>query len=176
MDDRALSKRLSYLLRHAPYEAGLTLENGGWVPLEPVLRHLRVSREQVERVVAENDKGRFSLRSDQFHGVKVRANQGHSVAVDLELQPQEPPLLLYHGTHTGAVAAIVRGGLKPMGRHHVHLSADRETARKVGARRGTPVVLTINAAQMQAAGCTFYCSENGVWLVSEVGPTFILLS
>lgn len=168
MDDRTLSKRLSYLLRHAPHDAGLTLEPGGWVALAPLLGRLRVGREQLERVVAENDKGRFSLRGDQ-----IRANQGHSVPVDLELTPQTPPDVLYHGTFPGAVAAILQGGLKPMGRHHVHLSADRETARRVGARRGKPIILTVLAGQMHAAGATFYRSENGVWLVEGVEPGFI---
>lgn len=172
MDDRTLSKRLSYLLRHAPHEAGLTLQKGGWVPLAPVLKSLRVSREQVERVVADNDKQRFSLRVT-VHGEEIRANQGHSVAVELDLQPQTPPPVLYHGTYAGAVAAIVREGLKPMGRHHVHLSSDRKTARKVGARRGKPVILTVQAGRMHAAGAVFYRSENGVWLVDGVPPEFL---
>lgn len=170
--DRALSKRLSYLLRHAPHEAGLTLGRGGWVPLAPVLKALRVSREQVERVVAENDKQRFSLRVT-VHGEEIHANQGHSVPVELDLQPQEPPPVLYHGTHAGAVASIMQGGLKLMSRHHVHLSSDPETARKVGARRGKPVILTVQAGRMHAAGLLFYCSENGVWLVDEVPPEFL---
>lgn len=168
MNDKALSHRLSYLLRHAPHEAGLTLQPGGWVPLEPLLKHLKVSREQVERVVAENDKGRFSLQGD-----RIRANQGHSVPVELELKPMTPPALLYHGTHPAALASIRQGGLKAMQRHHVHLSADTETARKVGARRGQPVILTIQAAQMHAAGHVFYRSENGVWLVEHVPPEFL---
>lgn len=111
MDDRTLSKRLSYLLRHAPHEAGLTLQKGGWVPLAPVLKSLRVTREQLERVVAENDKGRFSLRLTE-QGEEIRANQGHSVPVELELQPQEPPPVLYHGTYAGTIAAIMEQGLK----------------------------------------------------------------
>ncbi|MBZ9712345.1 RNA 2'-phosphotransferase [Deinococcus multiflagellatus] len=168
MNDRTLSKRLSYLLRHAPHEAGLTLAPGGWVPLEPLLAHLRVTRADVERVVAGNDKQRFSLRGDQ-----IRANQGHSVPVDLELVPQTPPEVLYHGTHPAALAAIVQDGLRAMSRHHVHLSADRETAARVGARRGRPVVLTVRAGAMHAAGHLFYRSENGVWLVDRVPPEFL---
>lgn len=133
MNDTQLSKRPAYLLRHAPHEAGLTLEPGGWVPLAPVLAHLRVRREDVERVVAGSDKGRFALQ-----GERIRANQGHSVPVDLHLTPLAPPATLYHGTHPGALDAIRAGGLRPMNRHHVHLSADPATARTVGARRGPP--------------------------------------
>lgn len=165
MTDKALSHRLSYLLRHAPHEAGLTLEPGGWVPLAPLLAHLNVTREQVEQVVAQSDKQRFALR-----GERVRANQGHSVPVDLALVPTEPPATLYHGTHAGALEAIRRGGLRPMQRHHVHLSLDRETARRVGARRGPPVILTVDAGAMHAAGHVFYRSENGVWLTDAVPP------
>ncbi len=133
MTEKQLSHRLSYLLRHAPHEAGLTLQPGGWVPLEPLLLHLNVSREQVEGVVAASDKQRFAL-----HGERIRANQGHSVPVDLELTPQTPPAVLYHGTFPGALPAIRREGLKPMNRHHVHLSPDTETARKVGRGLGQP--------------------------------------
>lgn len=170
MNEQQLSKRLSYLLRHAPHEAGLTLAPGGWMPLAPLLRHLNVSREEVEAVVLRSDKKRFSLKNDL-----IRANQGHSVPVDLELTPQAPPDLLYHGTPSSALAGIGREGLKPMSRHHVHLSPDRETARKVGARRGQPVVLTIQAGRMHEAGFTFFCSENGVWLVDRVPVEFIHL-
>lgn len=168
MTDPALSRRLSYLLRHAPHEAGLTLAPGGWVPLAPLLRHLNATRAQVEAVVTHCDKGRFSLRGDH-----IRANQGHSVPVDLQLEPASPPARLYHGTHAGALSAIREGGLRPMNRHHVHLSPDPDTARRVGARRGSPVVLTIRAGEMRTAGHLFFVSENGVWLVDTVPPAFI---
>ncbi|GGJ87363.1 RNA 2'-phosphotransferase [Deinococcus aquiradiocola] len=168
MNDHTLSRRLSYLLRHAPHEAGLTLAPGGWVPLAPVLIHLSVTRAQVEAVVAGSDKGRFSLRGDH-----IRANQGHSVPVDLQLTPATPPALLYHGTHAGALAAIRAEGLRAMNRHHVHLSPDPDTACRVGARRGPPVVLTVRAGEMHAAGHAFLVSENGVWLTDTVPPAFI---
>ncbi|WP_189068293.1 RNA 2'-phosphotransferase [Deinococcus radiotolerans] len=168
MTDRTLSKRLSYLLRHAPHEAGLTLAPGGWVPLAPLLTHLNVTRAQVEVVVAGSDKQRFSLRGDH-----IRANQGHSVPVDLQLEPAIPPALLYHGTHPGALNAIYREGLRPMNRHHVHLSSDPDAARQVGARRGTPLILTIRAGEMHGAGHVFFISENGVWLVDAVAPKYI---
>lgn len=169
MTEKQLSHRLSYLLRHAPHEAGLTLQPGGWVPLKPLLAHLHVTREEVERVVTASDKQRFAL-----DGERIRANQGHSVQVDLELTPQTPPAVLYHGTFPGALAAIRVGGLRPMNRHHVHLSPDTETARKVGARRGPAVILTVRADRMDAAGHLFYKSENGVWLVDGVPAEFLL--
>ncbi|GGR63498.1 putative RNA 2'-phosphotransferase [Deinococcus seoulensis] len=168
MTDHALSRRLSYLLRHAPHEAGLTLAPGGWVPLAPLLSHLNVTRPQVEAVVVGSDKGRFSLRGDH-----IRANQGHSVPVDLQLEPATPPARLYHGTHAGALPAIREEGLRPMNRHHVHLSPDPDTARRVGARRGPPVILTIRAGEMHAAGHVLFVSENGVWLVDRVPPAYI---
>jgi putative RNA 2'-phosphotransferase len=168
LSDKQLSHQLSYLLRHAPHRVGLTLEPGGWVPLSPVLAHLHVTREQVARVVAASDKQRFSLE-----GERIRANQGHSVPVDLELLPTTPPAVLYHGTFPAALPAIRAAGLKAMNRHHVHLSPDTATATKVGARRGSPVVLIIRAGQMHAAGYLFYVSANGVWLTEHVPPEFV---
>ncbi|MFB9993618.1 RNA 2'-phosphotransferase [Deinococcus oregonensis] len=168
LSDKQLSHQLSYLLRHAPHQAGLTLQPGGWVPLSRVLAHLGVTREQVARVVAASDKQRFSV-----DGERIRANQGHSVPVDLELLPTLPPTVLYHGTAPAALPAIRTAGLKPMNRHHVHLSPDVATATRVGARRGSPVVLTIQAGQMHAAGYLFYVSSNGVWLTEHVPPEFI---
>ena len=168
MNDEQLSKRLAYLLRHAPEKAGVTLEPGGWAPLEPLLAHLRVSRARVERVVAADRKGRYALRGD-----RIRANQGHSVAVDLHLTLTRPPQTLYHGTHAGALDAIRHEGLKPMSRHHVHLSADTATAQQVGARRGQAVVLVVAAGAMREAGYDFYRSDNGVWLTDEVPPEFL---
>ncbi|GHF40631.1 putative RNA 2'-phosphotransferase [Deinococcus metalli] len=168
MDDHALSRHLSFLLRHAPHDAGVTLGPGGWVPLAPLLAHLNVTRADIERVVAGNDKRRFALLGDT-----IRANQGHSVPVDLDLQPATPPDLLYHGTHAAALPAIWQGGLRPMTRHHVHLSPDPDTARRVGARRGSPVILTVRAGDLHAAGHTFSVSENGVWLTDTVPPAFL---
>ncbi|TSA84514.1 RNA 2'-phosphotransferase [Deinococcus detaillensis] len=167
--DKQLSHQLSYLLRHAPHQAGLSLEAGGWVPLAPLLMHLGVSRPQVERVVAQSDKQRFSLR-----GERIRANQGHSVPVDLELLPTEPPSVLYHGTVAAALSSIRFSGLRPMQRHHVHLSPDVETARRVGAKRGPAMILTVRSDLMHARGHLFYRSENGVWLVDEVPSQFLV--
>lgn len=169
MTDEQLSRRLSYLLRHAPEKMGVTLEPGGWAPVQTVLRHLRISPEQLEQVVATNNKQRFSLEGD-----RIRANQGHSVRVDLELMPSVPPALLYHGTHPAALPAIRAEGLRRMNRHHVHLSPDHETARRVGARRGTPVVLEVRSGEMHAARHVFFLSANGVWLVEAVPPEFLV--
>ena len=170
-----LSKMLSRFLRHAPHELGLTLERGGWVRVDDLLAALNgrgtpVTREALREVVVQSDKRRFSL--DEAEG-RVRANQGHSVAVDLDLAPLEPPGVLYHGTTGRFLKVILKQGLKPMGRHHVHLSADTDTARKVGARRGPPVVLQVQAARMSAGGFTFYRSENGVWLTDGVPPAYL---
>lgn len=171
MDERRLvkvSKYLSRHLRHDPDRLGIELDEHGWVEVDVLLKALddqkfHLTREELEEVVARNDKQRFALRDG-----RIRANQGHTVDVDLDLPAVAPPLLLYHGTAGGFVATILEEGLKPMDRHHVHLSPDRETAVKVGSRRGKPVVLVIDAEQMAGAGHTFYKSENGVWLTEHV--------
>lgn len=167
---RQVSKRLAYLLRHAPHEAGLTLERGGWAALKPLLRHLGITRAEIEKLVQTDEKGRYSLSKG---GDKIRANQGHSVPVDLGLTPTAPPATLYHGSYKGARVGIARHGLKPMNRHHVHLSAERETALSVGLRRGWPVLYAVNARAMTQAGFVFYRSENGVWLVDAVPPEYL---
>lgn len=146
----------------------MTLEVGGWAPLEPLLAHLGVDRERIERVVRANEKGRFALDGD-----RIRANQGHSVPVDLGLIAQTPPDTLYHGTHQGARTGIERHGLRAMSRHHVHLSPDPQTAHQVGLRRGWPLVYAVDAAGMHRQGYVFLCSDNGVWLVSGVPKRFL---
>ena len=178
MDDARLvtiSKYLSKHLRHQPERLGLTLQPGGWVPVVDLLaacaRHnVPLSRAELDEVVARNNKRRFSFDPT---GTLIRANQGHSVAVDLQLEPVEPPAVLYHGTGHGAAERITREGLRRMARHHVHLSSDRETARIVGARHGHPVVFAVDAAAMRAAGHLFYRSDNGVWLVDHVPPAYL---
>jgi putative RNA 2'-phosphotransferase len=120
--------------------------------------------------VAENDKQRFAFSAD---GTKIRANQGHTVKVDLRLQPRTPPDPLYHGTAAKSLVSIQKEGLKKGPRHAVHLSPDRETAVNVGGRRGTPVVLVIESGRMAQEGYVFTCSENGVWLVEKVPPEYI---
>ncbi|WP_091448222.1 RNA 2'-phosphotransferase [Actinokineospora iranica] len=170
-----LSKRLSLVLRHAPESVGITLDRAGWVPVDDLLAALarhgaRMSRDLLERVVAENDKSRFAFDET---GTRIRASQGHSVPVDLGLSPAEPPETLYHGTVAAALPAIRAQGLRPMSRHDVHLSATRDTAVRVGARRGKPVVLTVAAAAMAADGHVFYLSANGVWLVARVPVQYL---
>lgn len=169
---RDISKFLSYVLRHAPDEIGLTLDAGGWAPVEDLLARapMPLTAERLHEVVAKSDKQRFALSPD---GSRIRANQGHSIPVDLGLTPVAPPETLYHGTHPGALDAIRAEGLRPMSRHHVHLSPDEDTARKVGARRGKPVILAIAAGQMALNGALFYRSENGVWLVDHVPPAHL---
>ena len=170
-----ISKFFSKHLRHAPERLGLVLAPGGWVDVDTLLaaaaRHgMAVTRAELDEVVDKNDKQRFSFDDS---GKRIRANQGHTTEVDLELQPAEPPPLLYHGTPSQNVAAIRASGLLKMARHHVHLSADVETATRVGSRRGKAIVLTIDAAAMHAAGVVFYRSDNGVWLCDTVEPRFI---
>ena len=169
------SKFLSRVLRHAPEDLGLTLEPGGWVPLADLLAGaaragVRITPEDIAEVVRTSDKQRFAFDES---GTRIRANQGHSVEVDLQLSAAEPPPELYHGTAERNREAILRDGLGKMSRHHVHLSRDTETAAKVGARHGKPLVLVIDAAKMRAAGHLFFVSANGVWLVEHVPPQYL---
>ena len=178
MDDKTrtkISKRLSYHLRHAPDEIGLTLEPGGWVEVGELLaalarNGLTLSRQELEEIVATSPKQRYGFDES---GAKIRANQGHSVEIDLQLEAVEPPEVLYHGTGDRVVELIRQDGLKKMARHHVHLSAEIETARAVGGRHGRPVVLTVDAAAMRRDGILFYRAENGVWLVDAVPAKYL---
>ncbi|MCO1575820.1 RNA 2'-phosphotransferase [Crossiella sp. SN42] len=178
MDEKKMvrvSKRLSRHLRHAPGEIGLELGDGGWVSVDELLKALgqhgfRVSRAELDEVVERNDKRRFAFDET---GTLIRASQGHSVAVELGLAEAAPPEVLFHGTVGAALDAIWREGLRPMRRHHVHLSATEETAVRVGARRGKPVVLRVDAAGMSVAGYRFYVSANGVWLTDRVPPEYL---
>ncbi len=171
MDERRLvkvSKYLSRHLRHDPGRIGIELDGQGWVDVDVLLKalerqHFRLSLEELEAVVASNDKQRFAMRDG-----RIRASQGHTVAVDLDLDPSDPPPELYHGTTGGFLDAIRDEGIKAMNRHDVHLSPDWETAVKVGSRRGAPVILVVDAAAMAERGHLFYRSENGVWLTEHV--------
>ncbi|MCX4675730.1 RNA 2'-phosphotransferase [Streptomyces sp. NBC_01433] len=170
-----VSKYLSKHLRHRPERIGITLDANGWVAVDELLRATArngfvVTRAELDHVVAVNDKRRFTVDGD-----RIRANQGHTVAVDLDLPPAEPPAYLYHGTVARVLDTIRSEGLRPMDRHHVHLSSDRETATRVGARRGRPVVLSVDAGAMHRAGHTFRVSANGVWLADAVPPQFLRL-
>jgi len=169
-----LSKRMSKALRHDPGRVGLTLDEAGWVPLAALLSALGVSRADVDEVVAGNDKQRFTVARGPDGVERIRANQGHSVPVELGLTPASPPALLYHGTSATVLDSIRATGLNRGGRHHVHLSADEQTARRVGARRGGAIViLTVDAAAMARDGYAFFRSDNGVWLTDEVPPPYL---
>lgn len=172
-----ISKYLSKHLRHTPEQIGIKLSPGGWVAVDELLaackkRSFVINRNELNEVVANNDKKRFSFNST---GTLIRANQGHSVEVDLQLEPAIPPDILYHGTGHSTLEAILQDGLCKMSRHHVHLSTDITTAHKVGTRHGRPVVFQVNAAAMHEDGYTFYCSENGVWLVDIVPSKYLEL-
>ncbi len=178
MDEKRMvkvSKYLSRALRHPPERIGITLDPAGWVPVDELLaacaaRGFRVSRAELAVVVDRNDKKRFSFSED---GERIRANQGHTVAVELGLAAAVPPDVLFHGTVGRVVAAIMAEGLRAMYRHDVHLSPDPDTARRVGARRGRPVVLAVDAGRMHRDGHVFRVSDNGVWLVPAVPPEYL---
>lgn len=172
---KKISKFMSLVLRHRPETIGLQLDPSGWVSIRKLLEGMRaqgkpLTREQLNAVVAENDKQRFEISDD---GSQIRARQGHSVAVDLGYDEVEPPELLRHGTPMQFVAAIRKQGLTKQKRHHVHLHEDPNMASIVGSRRGEPVVLTVDAKKMAAAGYKFYVTENNVWLTDCVPPEFI---
>ncbi|MBX9424065.1 MULTISPECIES: RNA 2'-phosphotransferase [Streptomyces] len=170
-----VSKYLSKHLRHQPERIGLVLDAHGWTEIDTLLdatarNGFPITREELDHVVATNDKKRFAIE-----GTRIRASQGHTVEVDLDLPAAEPPAYLYHGTVADRLPAIRAEGLRPMARHHVHLSPDRETATRVGARRGRPVVLSVDAGAMHRAGHVFHVSANGVWLTDTVPPEFLRL-
>jgi putative RNA 2'-phosphotransferase len=176
-DYRQASKFLSLLLRHEPERIGIELDDAGWTEIDGLLDALHahgveLSRTELDEIVAGSDKQRFAVSPD---GLRIRANQGHSVQVELGLPSEQPPAVLYHGTVDAALAGIRDKGLLKGQRHHVHLSADIETAKRVGGRRGKPVVLAIKAGEMAKAGHTFLRSANGVWLVDHVPTQFIEL-
>ncbi|MEM6991931.1 MAG: RNA 2'-phosphotransferase [Myxococcota bacterium] len=169
------SKFLSWALRHDPSAVGLALDDAGWVDVDQLLAACRragheIDRARLEEIVATSDKRRFAFDPAR---TRIRAQQGHSVAVDLQHPIAEPPARLFHGTVSRFLAAILREGLLPRDRHAVHLAASRETAEAVGRRRGAPVVLEVDAAAMRDAGHRFARSPNGVWLVDTVPPGYL---
>lgn len=177
--DAALGRLLSYVLRHKPDHLGLTLDDQAYVSVDALLtalgpQHHECDLERLRRVVRADDKARFAFDPS---GTRIRAQQGHSASAlghrDLGLSALEPPERLYHGTPERFVSAILKQGLRPMQRHHVHLSAEPDAAAQVGLRRGQPQILEIAAAAMFRAGHEFYRSENGVWLTAAVPPEFV---
>ncbi|WP_205511658.1 RNA 2'-phosphotransferase [Longitalea arenae] len=171
-----IGKFLSLVLRHEPQHMGLTLNEEGWASVPELIekfnqRGVRLDFAMLQLVVDTNDKKRFSFNEDK---TRIRASQGHTVEVDLNLPEQTPPEFLYHGAADKYINAIRQHGLQKMKRHHVHLTADIETARQVGQRRGRPVILVIKALALHEQGHKFYLSANGVWLTDFVPPAFIL--
>ena len=169
------SKFISLVLRHQPDAAGITLDAHGWADVKKLLRGMTAAGHPadtalLEEIVRTDEKQRYSFNEDH---TKIRANQGHSVAVDLELKPVAPPEFLWHGTASRFLGSIMQEGLKPMSRQYVHLSPDAETARKVGLRHGKPVILQISAGEMAQEGFRFYRAENGVWLTDTVPVRYI---
>ena len=169
------SRFLSLILRHKPETIGLTLDENGWVDIDTLLdaakTHNRpLTRTELDEIVATNNKKRFAISQD---GKRIRARQGHSLHVDLELQPRTPPPILYHGTAVRFLPSIREQGLQKMNRQHVHLSATEETAYTVGKRHGEPAILLVKADAMFAAGYLFFLSENGVWLTDCVPITYV---
>ena len=174
--DVKLGRFLSLVLRHDPHAAGITLDEHGWADVNELLAGVnrtgrKIDRVTLERIVRENNKQRYSFNGDH---TKIRANQGHSVQVDVELKETRPPKYLYHGTATRFYPAIQGEGIRKMSRQFVHLSGDFETAMAVGRRHGSPMVITIDAAAMARDGVTFYRSENGVWLCEHVEPKYFV--
>ncbi len=174
--DVKLGRFLSLVLRHNPGAAGISLDGHGWADVEELLAGVnrtgrRIDKNTLERIVRENNKQRYAFNEDH---TKIRANQGHSLQVDVELKPTKPPRYLYHGTASRFLPKIQREGIRSMSRQYVHLSGDWDTAVAVGKRHGIPVVLTVDARAMAEDGILFYRSENGVWLCEEVAPRYFV--
>ena len=172
---KRISKLMSYVLRHNPSELALDMDEQGWVLIEQLINNARTKGKKIDfdivrMAVETNDKKRFTISED---GKYIRANQGHSIDIDLALESFEPPEILLHGTATKNLDSIMKDGLKKMNRHHVHLSEDQNTATSVGIRYGKPILLRVNAKQMVIDGFKFYRSDNNVWLVDSVPAKYI---
>lgn len=170
-----ISKFMSLVLRHKPEEIDLQVNENGWANVEELIekinaKGIKVDKGTIDEVVATNDKKRFAFNDDK---TMIRASQGHSIEVELDLPVTIPPDILYHGTATRFLESILTEGLQKQSRQHIHLSATIEAAIVVGSRHGKPVILTINAKAMQDAGCKFYLSANGVWLTDVVPVQYI---
>ena len=170
-----ISKFMSLVLRHQPQKIGLELDAAGWTSVEKLLARSAaagrvITRDELNEVVATSDKRRFALSDD---GLRIRANQGHSIDVDLGLAAIAPPEWLFHGTASRFVDSILQSGLERRSRHHVHLTEDAVVGQAVGRRYGKAVILRIAAGAMAAQGHAFFRSANDVWLVEAVPPQFI---
>ncbi len=164
------SKFLSLILRHKPETVGLKLDDNGWVSVADLLNATNTHLDRLEEIVRDDNKRRFSFSPC---GTKIRANQGHSIDITLDLVPQVPPETLYHGTAIKNLESIRKSGIIKGSRNHVHLSQDIQTAIMVGKRHGTPLVLSIAALDMHSAGYIFWLSDNNVWLTDYVPVEFI---
>ncbi len=170
------SKFLSFILRHQPETIDIQLDEQGWTDIQILIRNARargkdMTLEAIQETVRTSDKQRSAISED---GLRIRANQGHSVKVDLALPLTTPPDILFHGTASRFMHSIMKEGLRPGSRHHVHLSATIQTATTVGARHGMPVVLRVLAREMHEAGHQFFLSANGVWLCDKVPPRYLI--
>ncbi len=170
------SKFLSLVLRHKPEVIGITMDENGWVEVDELLQKMAskgkaINFEELQYIVANNNKKRFTFNEDQS---LIRANQGHSIDINLALKPKSPPNILYHGTATRFLESIQQTGLEKRSRQHVHLSADKATAAMVGKRHGKLVILEIKATEMQKDGFDFFCSKNGVWLTDKVPVPYLI--
>lgn len=178
-NDARLGRFLSLILRHHPEAAGITLDAHGWADVEALLQRIcdtgwQIDRETLEQIVRKDSKQRYTFNEDHS---KIRANQGHSIQVDVELRQVQPPQYLYHGTATRFLSAIQAEGIKRMGRQYVHLSPDYQTAVAVGRRHGSSVVvLRIEAGTMAQNGMAFYRAKNGVWLCEYVPPEYFCIA
>ena len=175
MSKDKLSIFLSLVLRHQPEAAGIKLDEHGWANVDELITGIqntgrKINMEILEEIVRIDNKQRYSFSEDK---TLIRANQGHSILVDVELEEKQPPEILYHGTADRFLESILREGLKPMSRLYVHLSAEIETAENVGKRHGRPAVLKVNSGSMYKNGIKFYRAENGVWLVKSVDSKYL---
>jgi putative RNA 2'-phosphotransferase len=176
MNIEKLSRFISLILRHKPEEIGITLDDFGWAKVEDLINGISKSGRTIdmnilEEIVRTDNKQRYSFNENK---TKIRANQGHSIPVKVELKELEPPNTLYHGTARKSLEGIKYQGIKSMSRLYVHLSKDFETAKQVGSRHGEAVILVVDAYRMYKNGIKFYLSENGVWLTEYVDPKYIL--
>ena len=169
-----ISKYISLILRHKPEEIGITLDEHGWANVSELIEGISKSHEfnmdMLEDIVATDNKQRYSFNEEH---TLIRANQGHSIPVDVELEEIMPPEILYHGTGEKYVVSIDQQGLIPKSRLYVHLSGDKETAVKVGQRHGKPVVYIVKSGEMNRDGIVFYRSVNGVWLTKSVPTKYL---
>lgn len=175
-NDTELGKYIALILRHKPETIEASLDEHGWMEVDTLINGINshsnhhIDMERLERIVKEDNKGRYSFGEDKL---LIRANQGHSVSVDVEMPEMTPPDILYHGTGEKFVASIDEQGLIPKSRLYVHLSKDIETASKVGSRHGHPVIYEVMSGKMAADGYKFYLSANGVWQTKSVPTQYL---